>query len=1046
MAINVLITDDHPVFRSGLRNLLETNENIRVVGEANDGLEAIDWVKKKNPDVIVMDVSMPKLNGIDATKQILSFAPDTKVLALSIHSGKRYVKDMLNAGAVGYLLKDSAPDELISAVQKIARGEMYLSSTITSIALSNEEADEEIENVSILTTKLHRPPVTSDCVNRNLITEELEKNIYKPLSLVVAPAGYGKSVTVSQWLESTKALFTWISLDDEHNDLRTFLLYINAAIEKIFPRALENTSVLINASSLPPVNVIAYSLINELDAIEHDFILVLDDYHRIQNDTIHHLMNELLRFPPEHMHLSILTRKDPPLKINSLLLHNRMTEIRMNELSFSENEIQALFQKLFNISLKEGAAKLILEKTEGWIVGLRMALLNIKSEDDVDVAIDNIRGDAWSLSNFLVEEVLQKQPAEVQDLLLITSVFDRFCADLIEDIYSKMDKRENQLSGSEFIQWLVKSNLFVISLDAERKWFRYHHLIQELFQKRLKSQKSDEEIFPYHIRAAEWFEKHKYIEESINHMLAGNDPNGACQIVERHRWAELDDDRWYMVQGWLSLLPQELIREKPELMLSEAWGAYENFKLEKIPPLMELTIPLLKKNKKDQVLLGECYLMLGLVYHWSGIPKLALEHFQKAESLLTSNRKLAMGMLYLHIALSRSVNGEKEVALKDLKTQLSVENEDAVYITRLMAGIFYVNTFAGDLITARKESQLVQAISKKANLIYTDAMGICMEGISCLNAFELKDALNLFTIAGQQRYNLHIGVALDAIASKTIICHFLQNPAEADKSLVLLESFEKDFNPTGNLPITQSCRARLSLLRGELEPALAWESTLNESPSFAGLFVWLEVPIITQARVLIYEGSEENLKKAAGLLDKVKAVSTECHLVNQIIEIAVLQSVLMEKQGNHDEAIATLEEVLILAEPGGWIRPFVEAGPILFEMLKELQNQNIATKYINQVIRTIEKYQTLKDNVPAENKQHKKPSLTLKENMESITSRELETVTQLANGLRNKEIADRLYVSEGTVKKHIYNLCQKLEVNNRMNLVKKVKELGLINE
>ncbi len=109
MPITILLADDHALFRKGLRLLLEEEPDMRVVGEADDGKEAIERVRELSPDVVVMDISMPNLNGIEATQQILSDSPQTKVVALSIHAGKRHVRDMLSAGAAGIHTQRQCP-------------------------------------------------------------------------------------------------------------------------------------------------------------------------------------------------------------------------------------------------------------------------------------------------------------------------------------------------------------------------------------------------------------------------------------------------------------------------------------------------------------------------------------------------------------------------------------------------------------------------------------------------------------------------------------------------------------------------------------------------------------------------------------------------------------------------------------------------------------------------------------------------------------------------------------------------------------------------
>jgi len=127
MNIRVLLADDHQMVREGLRLLLEQQEGIHVVGEATDGLTAVALARELSPDIVVMDVTMPGLNGIDATRQIINEMKDTRVVALSVHSDKRYVMEMLKMGASGYLMKTSAFDELVQAIIAVANGQVYLS-------------------------------------------------------------------------------------------------------------------------------------------------------------------------------------------------------------------------------------------------------------------------------------------------------------------------------------------------------------------------------------------------------------------------------------------------------------------------------------------------------------------------------------------------------------------------------------------------------------------------------------------------------------------------------------------------------------------------------------------------------------------------------------------------------------------------------------------------------------------------------------------------------------------------------------------------------
>jgi DNA-binding NarL/FixJ family response regulator len=133
--MKVLLVDDHKMIRDGLRAILEKQPEIEVVGEAADGHEAITLALTARPDVIVMDVSMRGLNGIDATARIVRELPEMKVVGLSMNSDRRYVLAMLSAGAVGYLLKDAASDELIRALETVVAGQTYLSPGISGIVI-----------------------------------------------------------------------------------------------------------------------------------------------------------------------------------------------------------------------------------------------------------------------------------------------------------------------------------------------------------------------------------------------------------------------------------------------------------------------------------------------------------------------------------------------------------------------------------------------------------------------------------------------------------------------------------------------------------------------------------------------------------------------------------------------------------------------------------------------------------------------------------------------------------------------------------------------
>jgi DNA-binding NarL/FixJ family response regulator len=188
MAIRVLLADDHTMVRQALRGLVEKDENMTVVAEAKDGSEVLALAKEFSPDVVVMDVGMPNMNGIESTKLLLADHPDIKVVALSAYADKRFILGMLQAGAVGYIIKAEAGGELLRAIQSVMDGESYISpqvsSTVVKSVRENGKAGKkslgprELEVLKLLTEgltsseiapRLNIAPATVEVHRRNMM-------------------------------------------------------------------------------------------------------------------------------------------------------------------------------------------------------------------------------------------------------------------------------------------------------------------------------------------------------------------------------------------------------------------------------------------------------------------------------------------------------------------------------------------------------------------------------------------------------------------------------------------------------------------------------------------------------------------------------------------------------------------------------------------------------------------------------------------------------------------------------------------------------------
>ncbi len=176
--IRVLLVDDHTIVRKGIRSLLDAEANIEVVGEADNGREAVEKTEKLLPDLIVMDHTMPILNGLEATRQIRQRNPEIQVLILTMHTNEEYVFQFLQAGAAGYLIKESAPNELVAAIHAVHRGESFLSPTASRAVI--DEYVRRAQTAAPIDSYDHLTPrerevlqlVAEGCTNRE-IAEEL---------------------------------------------------------------------------------------------------------------------------------------------------------------------------------------------------------------------------------------------------------------------------------------------------------------------------------------------------------------------------------------------------------------------------------------------------------------------------------------------------------------------------------------------------------------------------------------------------------------------------------------------------------------------------------------------------------------------------------------------------------------------------------------------------------------------------------------------------------------------------------------------------------
>src|SRR5919107_579075 len=249
-----------------------------------------------------------------------------------------------------------------------------------------------ITTEALLTTKLYVPRAHPNLVPRARLGELLREGMNRKLTLISAPAGFGKTTLLSEWrmlhLGAERPL-AWVSLEEPDNDPTRFLSYLVAA-------------------------------------------LILDDYHVIANEAVHDAISFLVDHLPPQAYLVIASRTDPPLPLARLRARGQMTEIRADDLRFTPEETDAFLQGVMGLELPEGSVAVLEERTEGWIAGLQLAALSMRGREDISGFVAALKGSSRYVLDYLAEEVLQHQPDDVRAFLLQTSILDRLSGPLCD--------------------------------------------------------------------------------------------------------------------------------------------------------------------------------------------------------------------------------------------------------------------------------------------------------------------------------------------------------------------------------------------------------------------------------------------------------------------------------------------------------------------------------------------------------------------------------------------------------------------------------------
>jgi LuxR family maltose regulon positive regulatory protein len=888
----------------------------------------------------------------------------------------------------------------------------------------------------LIQTKLHRPRIDEDIVSRPRLIEQINRGLERPLTLISAPAGFGKTTLLSAWLQEQDIQSSWISLDENDDDPRIFLLYFVTAIQSVYPDACNDILTLLNAPQLPPQDYLATNMVNELAALPGNLVLALDDYHFIQAEAIHQLLTTLIHNMPPQMHLMIATRKDPPFPLSLLRGRKQMLEIRAVDLRFTLEEAKFYLEGVLGEELDHNAVSSLTKSAEGWITGLRLAALSVRGQEDLRASVGILEGSStFYVREYLFNEVLSRQTQDIQDFLMQTSILDRFCSELCDAV---IDDSTSHI----LLEKLARPNLFLIHLGMEHKWHRYHRLFRDLLRHRLNRTYSQEGIHELHRRASAWFGKNGMIEDAINNAMAAGDMDGAVQLIENSRHKLLNAEDWFTLERWLNKLPDELVRERPALLLARAWTLELRYQITMIPPILQEVETLLSAedavwtDAQVQNARGEIDALKSFFYYTNDEGARALESALAALESIPVAHTFARSIAIIIMALAYHSTGQSKLALRKLNAFLA-ETHSEIIIARVLIGQIYIHMLQGDLYQAEHVLNQLQPVTDEARLPVSKIVAHWLLGRINYERNNLDEAIKHFLVVFELRYSAQFIMVHDSVLALAMIEHAQGLPENGARALADLRKFSHERGILWKLHEIDSVEVRLALHSGNV--GLAIQST-QSIPSDISPFmlVFLEIPIISKAQVLITQGTDSSLLEATLLLEELLAYTQTMHNMYQEIRILACLALAYQAQGRTKEAQDTLECSLKLAQPGGFISTYVDLGPKIAGLLRQFADRGFETDYINRILAAFSRQPQING------KQRLMQTPTEKDLIEPLTRREREVLVLLGKWLSDKEIAKELVISPRTVKKHNSNIYAKLGVKNRMRAVEKGKYLGLL--
>lgn len=903
----------------------------------------------------------------------------------------------------------------------------------------------------LLKTKLHRYPLQTDFVLRPHLLHKLQQGLRSKLTLVVAPAGFGKSTLVASWLatleqnakgtDSQVIRTCWLSLDAQDSNVGRFLNYFLAALHTAYPAACPTLSQVLQSLPLPATGYLADLLTAELSELTDPLVFVLDDFHHIQGVDVAEIVEKLLAHAPPALHMVIVSRLDPSLPLARLRVQNQISEVRAADLRFSVSEAEEFFDHALSTALSPELVRKLDERAEGWVAGLRLAALSLQDRPDPDALVAEFSGTQRHVMDFLLEQVLAQQPPDVVRFLLYTSPLEMMCAPLCNEILNATSQA-HPIDSQAVLTYLARSNLFLVALDSKGYWYRYHHLFREALLYWLKTQHPDGVVTDIQRQAAAWFARNGHLEPAVRQLLEIEAVDEAGNLIEVAIAPALGRETWPQVQQLLAALPEEVISQRPVLLMAQAWLLSVMQRMDLVPNLLQQAEILLRQQREEGRWSESPPWMEGWIHGlWCLVHLLrwdtaaAISAAQQALALTPANHVYVRGITTVYYALALRYTGRYDEALA-LCAQVLAGTEEEETRHRVLSALGMLATYEGDLhgLAAAGERNLRAGGAGKVSRPH--AWGHLFLGVAAYEQNDLEAAQRHFLAAYTDRFGGATVLSIDSCYGLAVTSLALGDRSGAQEWAEKMAQVAQEAENVYLMATAQWFACRLALSTGTVPPlpsAHLW--CLGKAPSFQ--YRWAEFPDITYARLLIAQGSRADLAEVVEVMQRLADFSKQHSMHWRQIEALAVLALAQAAQGHEAAALATLTVAVERAQTQSFVRTFVDLGPQMANLLYKLAQNGVAAEYTGRLLRTFPL--AARNNLAVTTAAQRDDEI-----IDPLSERELEVLSLLAERLSDKEIAQRLRISPLTVRRHSVNLYQKLHVNSRRQAVSRGQALGLL--